>query len=207
MVELLGTLVHLDAEKGWVALMQQTDILAFLNSQLEPGFAEDDVILECIMLLATMISHRRSAKIISESPVLRKLSNLLSEKQEDDEIVNQMMYAVYKMMMYRHTRDFVLQKTNIIAYVLQLLEDANARIRKMADQLLMMVQEFSEEYREAIKQKRFTLHNLEWITEIQNMEAEEDEEYESEEESDSQFMWEDADDLADRVWDYDSDEY
>jgi len=39
------------------------------------------------------------------------------------------------------------------------------------------------------------------------MEAEEDEEYESEEESDSQFMWEDADDLADRVWDYDSDEY
>jgi hypothetical protein len=97
---------------------------------------------------------------------MRKLSNLLSEKQEDDEIVNQMMYTVYKMMMYRYTRDFILQKTNIIAYVLQLLEDANPRIRKMADQLVQIVQEFSEEYNEAIRHKRFQLYNLEWITEI-----------------------------------------
>jgi hypothetical protein len=85
------------------------------------------------MLLGTMISHRAASKILAQSPLMRKLSNLLSEKQEDDEIVNQMMYTVYKMMMYRYTRDFILQKTNIIAYVLQLLEDANPRIRKMAD--------------------------------------------------------------------------
>jgi hypothetical protein len=65
MVETLGTLVHLDIEKGWIHLMQQTEILRFLDSQMEPGYAEDDVLLECIMLLGTMISHRAASKILA----------------------------------------------------------------------------------------------------------------------------------------------
>ena len=49
LVELLGTMVYVPSDK-WVEVMAQQGIIDFLQSQLMNGYAEDDVVLECVML-------------------------------------------------------------------------------------------------------------------------------------------------------------
>ena len=55
-VELLGILSNLNIEKYWVNLLTDNKLLDFLQRNLVVGFAEDDVVLECIMLVGTIVS-------------------------------------------------------------------------------------------------------------------------------------------------------
>ena len=81
---------------------------------------------------------------------------------------------------------------------MELLQDQNPRIKKMADEILGLVQEFDDEWREEIKLKRFQIHNQEWLEQVANNVSEEWEE-ESDEDS-GQAQWADLSDLDGRVW-------
>lgn len=72
MVELIGTLVYIPTDK-WQEIMQNTGILEFLQSQFMNGYAEDDVILECVMLCGTMCRNDHCAQIIANSYLIRLL--------------------------------------------------------------------------------------------------------------------------------------
>lgn len=51
------------------------------------GYAEDDVVLECVMLCGTMCRNEESAGVIAQSYLIRLLQDMLGAKQEDDEMV------------------------------------------------------------------------------------------------------------------------
>lgn len=52
-IELLGTMVYIHSDK-WSELIEKTNFLEFVHSILVNGFAEDDILLECVMLVATL---------------------------------------------------------------------------------------------------------------------------------------------------------
>jgi hypothetical protein len=165
------------------------------------GYAEDDVVLECIMLVGSVLTNEKCAKMIGNTLITKLLQNLLADKQEDDEIVLQIMYTFYKMLLYAPTRNSLFNQTKVVEYVMELLQDKNPRIRKMADQVLSVVQEFDPQWKEEIKLRRYQLYNAEWLTFIEQAECMENyEDYNSEDEHSSQMSWADVDELDGRLW-------
>ena len=197
-VEVLGVLVNVDNDELWMKVLSNTQLLEFLQRHIVPGYAEDDVILECIMLIGTVTCSEKCAKLVAGTLIVKQLNTLLEEKQEDDEMVMQIMFAFNKLLLSKSTRDHIIHETKVVNYLMELLQDQNPRIKKMADEILGLVQEFDDEWREEIKLKRFQIHNQEWLEQVANNVSEEWEE-ESDEDS-GQAQWADLSDLDGRVW-------
>lgn len=197
-VELLGILVQLEVEAAWPKLLASTPLLDYLQRNLVVGYAEDDIVLECIMLVGTFTSSEKSAKLLADTLVIKLMHALLSEKQEDDEMVMQIMYGFHKMLHFRHSRSILLDQTETVSYLLELMQDKNPRIKSLADSILSVVQEYDLEWKEEIKAKRFSLYNSEWVTTVQQSELGE---WDENSEQDSEHMhWADLSDLGNNVW-------
>ena len=128
LVEVMGTLVYVTTER-WAEVLAETNFIEFLHNNLVNGYAEDDVMLETIMLIGTICRNDECAEKIASSYLIGQLHSLLGAKQEDDEIVQQILYTYLKMLMFKVTRDIVLHQTQIVSIVLELLNDKNPNIR------------------------------------------------------------------------------
>lgn len=71
----------------WEEVIKKTNFLEFIHNNLVNGFAEDDIVLECVMLIATICRTDNIANYIAESYLIKMLQDLLGAKQEDDEMV------------------------------------------------------------------------------------------------------------------------
>jgi hypothetical protein len=56
---------------------------------------------------------------------------LFKAKQEDDEIVLQIVYVFYQMIFHQSTREIIIKKTQAPAYLIDLMNDKNAEVRKV----------------------------------------------------------------------------
>jgi len=61
---------------------------------MQPGFSDDDITLECIMITQNISRDKKMASIVAKSMIIKQVIVLLNEKQEDDEIVNQLLYCI-----------------------------------------------------------------------------------------------------------------
>ena len=75
------------------------------------GFAEDDIVLECVMLISTICRTEDIAQMIASSYLINMLQDLLGAKQEDDEMVQQILNTFLKFLFFQPTRDLVLHQT------------------------------------------------------------------------------------------------
>ncbi len=62
-------------------------MIEFLHNNLMNGYAEDDIVLECVMLISTICRNDQCAQVIANSYLIRLLQDMLGAKQEDDEMV------------------------------------------------------------------------------------------------------------------------
>ena len=94
-VEIMGTLAQFSPPVGqpeegvlpWAELCE-AGLLDLLHRLCVVGLSEDDLILECVMVVGLMALDPDATAIISTQPkFLLVLQDLLAEKQEDDEIV------------------------------------------------------------------------------------------------------------------------
>lgn len=158
LVELLGTMVYIPSDK-WHEPMEKQGIIDFLQSQLMNGYAEDDVVLECVMLCGTMCRNDDTANLIAQSYLIRLLQDMLGAKQEDDEMVQQILNTFFKFLFFAPTRELVLNQTQMVSIVLELLSDKNPNIRVLVNAILDYVQVHDDTWRQEIKTKRFYNHN------------------------------------------------
>ncbi len=119
--------------------------------------------LEVVILVGTLLSDENCADIVARSMVVPSLMDMLKAKQEDDEIVLQIVYVWNKLLYYPATRDMIMQHTQAISYLLDLIHDKNAAIRGVVASALDIVAEFSAEWAQQIKTKKFIFHNQQWI--------------------------------------------
>jgi hypothetical protein len=52
-LELLGTLVYIHSDK-WEQMIPKTNFIEFIHNNFISGFAEDDIVLESVMLIGTI---------------------------------------------------------------------------------------------------------------------------------------------------------
>jgi hypothetical protein len=72
LLELLGTLVYMPTDK-WEVVIEEYNMIEFLHNNLQNGFAEDDIMLECVMLVGTICRNDECAQLIANSYLIKLL--------------------------------------------------------------------------------------------------------------------------------------
>ena len=175
LVELLGILgsLPLDELAELPDLADKYNLVEFLARFLVPGFTADDVLLEVIICFGQLASHPQCAPRLSQSRVLQALYSIITDKQEDDEIVLQILFCFFHLLQASEPRFALLQQTQLVVYLLDLLMDKNEGVRKTADLCLDVVMELDETWAPQIRQRKFAMHNKEWLEVVDEDEAEE----------------------------------
>lgn len=172
LVEVLGTLGNLTAnEVDFPALINEYGLIAFFEQHLRSGVVEDDILLEVIVFIGTVCHDPQVAPMVANSSLVQALFNLLGEKQEDDEIVLQVVYVFYRLVVHTETRYVLLQQTNAIHHIIELLADSNLEIRKMADQALELIMELDDHLGKQIRHRKFAVHNEKWLSLVDGAES------------------------------------
>jgi len=72
LLELLGTMVYMPTDK-WEQAIEDFGVIEFLHNHLSNGFAEDDIVLECVMLVGTIVRNDTIAQMIASSYLIKLL--------------------------------------------------------------------------------------------------------------------------------------
>lgn len=176
LVEIVGILGNIDVEGfDYQRLIDEYDLLGFANDTLLPGGAEDDLVLEVVILVGTILSDERCAQPVARSGIVQSMVDLLKAKQEDDEIVLQIVYVWNKLLFHEATREIVLAQSTAVLYLLDLMHDKNDAIRRVVSGALGIIMEVSEGWAAEIRMKKFQFHNERWLDMVADPEGPADE--------------------------------
>ncbi|KAF5892276.1 kinesin-associated protein 3-like, partial [Clarias magur] len=174
MIECLGTLANLTIpDLDWELVLKEYNLVPFLKEHLKPGSAEDDLVLEVVIMIGTVSMDDSCAAMLAKSGIIPALIELLNAQQEDDEFVCQIVYVFYQMVFHQATRDVIIKETQAPAYLIDLMHDKNAEICKVCDNTLDIIAEYDEEWGRKIQNEKFRWHNSQWLEMVENRQMEE----------------------------------
>ncbi|XP_028260077.1 kinesin-associated protein 3-like [Parambassis ranga] len=176
-IECLGTMANLTiSDLDWALVLREYNLVPYLKDKLKPGCAEDDLILEVVILIGTVSMDDSCAAMLAKSGIIPALIQLLNAQQEDDEFVCQIVYVFYQMVFHKATRDVIIKDTQAPAYLIDLMHDNNAEIRKVCDNTLDIIAEYDEEWGKKIQTEKFRWYNSQWLEMVENRQMDEAEE-------------------------------
>ncbi|XP_027019194.2 kinesin-associated protein 3a isoform X1 [Tachysurus fulvidraco] len=178
MIECLGTLANFTIpDLDWELVLKEYNLVPFLKEHLKPGSAEDDLVLEVVIMIGTVSMDDSCAAMLAKSGIIPALIELLNARQEDDEFVCQIVYVFYQMVFHQATRDVIIKETQAPAYLIDLMHDKNAEICKVCDNTLDIIAEYDEEWGRKIQSEKFRWHNSQWLEMVENRQMDEVEPY------------------------------
>uniref|UniRef100_A0A8C8LZG3 Kinesin-associated protein 3 n=1 Tax=Oncorhynchus tshawytscha TaxID=74940 RepID=A0A8C8LZG3_ONCTS len=168
-IECLGTLANLTIpDLDWELVLKEYNLVPYLKDHLKPGSAEDDLILEVVIMIGTVSMDDSCAATMAKSGIIPALIELLNAQQEDDEFVCQIVYVLYQMVVHQATRDVIIKDTQAPAYLIDLMHDKNAEIRKVCNNTLDIIAEYDNECERKIQSEKFRWHNSQWLEMVEN---------------------------------------
>ena len=135
--------------------------------RLLPGRSDDDLVLEVVVLLGTCATDATAAMLICKSGLLSAMIELLKAKQEDDEMVLQVVYVFHLLCSHDATRDHILRETDAVAYLIDLMHDKNPQVQKVCDATLDLIAQIDEHWAARVQREKFQFHNAQWLDIIQ----------------------------------------
>uniref|UniRef100_A0A671UPY6 Kinesin-associated protein 3a n=1 Tax=Sparus aurata TaxID=8175 RepID=A0A671UPY6_SPAAU len=152
------------------------DHVGDLAAQITEDEAEEFVI-ECLGTLANLtIPDLDWALVLKEYKLVPYLKDRLKPaQQEDDEFVCQIVYVFYQMVFHKATRDVIVKETQAPAYLIDLMHDNNAEIRKVCNNTLDIIAEYDEEWGKKIQTEKFRWYNGQWLEMVENRQMDEGE--------------------------------
>lgn len=103
------------------------------------GKAKDDIVLDAVAFLGTCATDESCAMLLCKADVILSLIELLKAKQEDDEMVLQIIYVFQQVLINESTRSYMIKDTEAPAYLIDLMHDKNCEIRKVCDYCLDII--------------------------------------------------------------------
>ncbi|KAM4721447.1 kinesin-associated protein 3 [Rhinophrynus dorsalis] len=177
-IECLGTLANLTiSDLDWELVLKEYKLVPYLKDKLKPGSAEDDLVLEVVIMIGTVSMDDSCAALLAKSGIIPALIELLNAQQEDDEFVCQIVYVFYQMVFHQATRDVIIKETQAPAYLIDLMHDKNAEICKVCDNTLDIIAEYDEEWAKKIQSEKFRWHNSQWLEMVESRQMDENEQY------------------------------
>ncbi len=163
-------------EFAYADLARQHGLIDFLLKHLVLGFADDDVVLEVVKVLSTLMLDARAAPLLGSARVVQKLYDILCAKRDDVEIVFQLVYLCYKLVYHTASRNSVIQNERLVGCLLDLVVDPNEEIRRFANLTVDIILEASVEWHDRIRERRFAACNYYWLQFLEGNNPFEDEE-------------------------------
>ena len=138
LIEVVGTLGNLNiTDIDYEMVLNEFQLVGWIKNMLTPGNADDDLVLDVIVLVGAVCIDDACANILSKSGIIELLIEMLNgrllsfysasiinisylsklifyclkAKQEDDEIVLQIVYVFYQMIFHKSTREIIIKKT------------------------------------------------------------------------------------------------
>ncbi|KAM6938814.1 kinesin-associated protein 3a [Lycodopsis pacificus] len=176
-IECLGTLANLTiADLDWALVLKEYNLVPYLKDRIKPGSAEDDLILEVVIMIGTVSMDDSCAAMLAKSGIIPALIELLNARQEDDEFVCQIFYVFYQMVFHKATRNVIVKDTQVPAYLIDMMHDGNAEVRKVCNNTLDIIAEYDEEWGEKTQNEKFRWYNCQWLEMVENRPMDEAEE-------------------------------
>ncbi|XP_041646597.1 kinesin-associated protein 3a [Cheilinus undulatus] len=173
-IECLGTLANLTIpDLDWALVLKEYNLVPYLKDRLKPGTAEEDLMLEVVIMIGTVSMDDSCAAMLAKSGIIPALIELLNAQQEDDEFVCQIVYVFYQMVFHKATRDVIVKDTQAPAYLIDLMHDKNAEIRKVCNNTLDIIAEYDEEWGKKIQTEKFRWYNGQWLEMVENRQMDE----------------------------------
>ncbi|XP_049812415.1 kinesin-associated protein 3 isoform X1 [Schistocerca nitens] len=168
-VECVGVLGNMTIpDLDFSQLMQRFNLIPWVSNIMVPGKYEDDLVLEVVVLLGTAAADEGCAQILCKADILLSLIEMLKAKQEDDEMVLQIIYVFYQILRHIATRDYLIKETEAPAYLIDLMHDKNTQIRKVCGVCLDIIAECNVDWAERIKLEKFRWHNSQWLEMVES---------------------------------------
>lgn len=115
------------------------------------GKVRDDLVLETIVFLGTCACDELCSMLLCKADVILSLIELLKAKQEDDEMVLQIVFVFQQVLRHDSTRNYMIKDTESPAYLIDLMHDKNNEIRKVCDYCLDIIAITDNEWASRIK--------------------------------------------------------
>ena len=171
-LEVIGVLGNLELpDLDYSQILHRCDLIPWIRNNLVPGKAPDDLVLEIVIFLGTAAYDEDCARLLCKADILLSLIELLKAKQEDDEMVLQIIYVFYQISKHDSTRDYLIRETGNEApgYLIDLMHDKNPAIRKVCDSCLDVIAMCDKNWAARIKVEKFRSHNQQWLEMVESI--------------------------------------
>jgi len=172
LVEVLGTLASLTTQDVPWGDLCEGGLIDLLHRLLVAGFSEDDVVLECVMLVGNVALCREAGPHVAASRLPMLLQTLLVEKRDDEEIIVQLLFTFQCLLMHEDVREVILQDTDVATCIMRIARSRSRVVHAHVTKTLSSIADFSQDllansegepsWAEQIKTFRFEQHNWEW---------------------------------------------
>ncbi|XP_026848654.1 kinesin-associated protein 3 isoform X2 [Drosophila persimilis] len=175
-VECLGILGNLSlTDLDYSQILQNFQLIPWIRQLLVPSSRLDDLVLDTIVYLGTCACDELCALLFCRAKVVISLIELLKAKQEDDEIVLQIIYVFQQILRHESTREYMIKETESPAYLIDLMHDKNEEIRKVCDYCLDIIAISDTEWAKRIKLEKFRNHNSQWLCMVESQQDQDNE--------------------------------
>lgn len=111
-VECLGILGNLSLpDLDYSMLLLDFNLIPWIRSVLVPRRRSDDIVLDTVVLLGTCACDEACAMLLCKAEVILSLIELLKAKQEDDEMVLQIVFVFQQILRHESTREYMIRET------------------------------------------------------------------------------------------------
>ncbi len=163
----LGNLSTTDVD--FITLFKKFQLFPLIKQCfLDLDYVTDDIRLELLVLLGTAAYDESMADCLFQNDILALLIKLIKDKQEDDEVVLQIIFIFYQVLQHPLTRDYVTKQTDAPLYFIDLLHDNNPNVRKICQACLDIIKDFDDTWTDRVKIEKFQWHNSQWLSMIQD---------------------------------------
>ena len=76
-------------------LLKKYPLLDTMKKLMVPGFAEDDLVLQAIIVLGAISADPKAGTFLAQRPMLKLFVAILREKSEDEEFCLQLVFTLY----------------------------------------------------------------------------------------------------------------
>jgi hypothetical protein len=166
-IEALGVLASVE-EHGvrFAALLQSHPLAEFLLQNLAPAHADDDILLQAVLLLGALALDPRAATLLAVPALVTRVSDTLGHALQagDADLTLQTVFAVFRLLHHAAPRSLIAQHPVLCARVADACAAAGQGTRHYASCCVDILMEFAQPaQREELVRARFEAHNAEYM--------------------------------------------
>lgn len=170
-LECMGAVAELKVAQ-WAKIIQSQSLVPWMKNQLQEGINESEEVtvlreikplqLQIVIACGTMARQLEAARLLV--PLIDTFVQLLQSCQIDDEFVVQLLYVFLQLLKHKElSARLMTQDSALGEHMIDLMHDANAAVREVCDNALLIMGEHSEDWAKRIAGERFKWHNAQWL--------------------------------------------